>query len=72
MKEFKEKLFFHERIIAGSYLKIIVVARGVAQGARAPSIEMPPLQIFDKKALFLHFQFLLASLRTTVHAYNSN
>ena len=25
-----------------------------------------------KKALFLHFQFLLASLRLTVHAYNSN
>ena len=25
-----------------------------------------------KKVLFLHFQFLLASLRTTVHAYNSN
>ena len=26
-----------------------------------------------KKSLkFLHFQFLLASLRTTVHAYNSN
>ena len=25
-----------------------------------------------KKALFLHFQFLLTSLRTTVHAYNSN
>ena len=25
-----------------------------------------------KKALFLHFQFLLASLRTTVHAHNSN
>ena len=25
-----------------------------------------------KKALFLLFQFLLASLRKTVHAYNSN
>ena len=25
-----------------------------------------------KKVLFLHFQFLLASLRTTVHAHNSN
>ena len=25
-----------------------------------------------KKVLFLHFQFLLASLRTTVHAYTSN
>ena len=26
----------------------------------------------DKKALFLHFHFLLASLRTTIHAYTSN
>ena len=25
-----------------------------------------------KKTLVLHFQFLLASLRTTVHAHNSN
>ena len=25
-----------------------------------------------KKVLFFHFQFLLASLRTTVYAYNSN
>ena len=25
-----------------------------------------------KKVLFLHFQFLLASLRTTVHAFHSN
>ena len=25
-----------------------------------------------KKVLFLHFQFLSASLRTTVHAHNSN
>ena len=25
-----------------------------------------------KKVLFLHFQFLLASLRTTVHAHNNN
>ena len=25
-----------------------------------------------KKALFLHFQFLLAFLRTTVHTYTSN
>ena len=25
-----------------------------------------------KKVLFLHFQFLVASLRRTVHAHNSN
>ena len=29
---------------AQSYLKIIGVARRVAQGARAPSIEMPPIK----------------------------
>ena len=39
---------------------------GVAQEARAPSIEMPPMTKFDKKVLFLYFQFLLASLRTAV------
>ena len=26
----------------------------------------------DKKALLFYFQFVSASLRTTVHAYNSN
>ena len=58
---------------ARSYLKIIGVARGVAQGARDLSIEMPPMtKIRQNKNLFLHFQFLLASLRTTVHAYNGN
>ena len=43
----------------------------LTQGARAPSIEMPPMTKFDKKALFLDFQFLLASLLATVHAHNS-
>ena len=47
-------------------------SQGVVEGTRAPSIKMPPMEKFVKKALFLHFQFLLASLRTTVHAYNSN
>ena len=47
-------------------------SQGLAQGARAPSIEMPPMTKILQKALFFHFQFLLASLRTTVHAYNSN
>ena len=41
--------------------------QGVALAAQAPPIEMPPMtKKIDKKALFLHFQFLLASLRTTV------
>ena len=47
-------------------------SQGVAEGTRAPSIKMHQWQKFVKKALFLHFQFLLASLRTTVHANNSN
>ena len=39
--------------------------------ARAPSIAMPLMTtIYQKKPVFS--QFLLASLRTTVHAYNSN
>ena len=46
-------------------------SQGVTQRARALSIEMPPMTKFDKKALFLHFQFLLASLLATVHAHNS-
>ena len=45
---------------------------GVAEGTRAPSMKMPPMTKICQKTLFLHFQFLLASLRTTVHAYNSN
>ena len=32
-------------------------SQGVAQGARAPSIKMPPMTKIYKKALFLHFQF---------------
>ena len=47
-------------------------SQGVAEGARAPSIEMPPIIKICQKTLLLHFQFLLASLRTTVLAYNSN
>ena len=39
---------------------------GVAQGAGAPSIEMPPMTKIHQKALFHHFQFVLASF-----AYNS-
>ena len=45
-------------------------SQGEAQGARPfPPIEIPPM---TKILLFLQFQFLLASSRATVHAYNSN
>ena len=47
-------------------------SQGVAEETRAPLIKLPPMTKFVKKALFLHFQFLLASLRTSIHAYNSN
>ena len=40
--------------------------QGVAQGARAPSIEMPPMTKICQKTLFLHCQFFFSIL-----AYNS-
>ena len=46
-------------------------SQGDDPGGPGPSIKMPPMTKFDKKALFLHFQFLLASLLATVHARNS-
>ena len=65
--------FLWKNFRARCYLKIIGVARRVAQGARIPSIEMQPMTtIWQKFSLFLDFQFLLASLRTTVNSHNSN
>ena len=46
--------------------------QGVAEGTRAPLIEMPPMTKICQKSLVSYFKFLLASLRTSVHAYNSN
>ena len=37
-----------------------------------PPIEMPLMIIMGQKVLFLHLQFFLASLQTTVLAYHSN
>ena len=45
---------------------------GVAEGTRHPQSKCRQWQKVVKKALFRHFQFLLASLRTTVPAYKSN
>ena len=39
-------------------------SQGGGTGAWAPSIEMPPMTKIYQKNLFLHFQFLLASLPT--------
>ena len=47
-------------------------SQGVAEGTRAPLIKMPPMTKICQKALFFHFQFLLASLPTSVLAYNNN
>ena len=47
--------------------RAIGVASGGAQGTRPPLIEMPPMiKMSQKRLLFLQFQFLSASLRTTV------
>ena len=35
--------FYKKNLKAQTYLKIKGVAKGVAQGTRAPSIEMPPV-----------------------------
>ena len=45
-------------------------SQGVAEGTRAHLIKMPPMT--KVRQSLVHFQFLLASLRTSVHAYNSN
>ena len=47
-------------------------SQGGGPGTRAPSIEMQVMTKILQKTLFLHFQFLFASLCTAVHAYNSN
>ena len=71
----KYKLKYRNQIITkhacGKVLRYISVARG-GQGAR-PSIEMlPMIKMSQKRLLFLQFEFLSASSRTTVHAYKSN
>ena len=47
-------------------------SQGVSKGSGPPQSKCHQWQKFNKKALFLHFQFLLASLRTTTPAYNGN
>ena len=47
-------------------------SQGGGPGARAPSIDMTPMTKIYQKNFFLHFQFLLASLGTTVRVYYSN
>ena len=42
------------------------------QGARPPIEMLPMIKMSQKRLLFLQFEFLSASSRTTVHAYKSN
>ena len=58
--------FLWKNLRAWSYLKIIGVARGVAQGARAPSIEMLPMTKIYQKNLVSSF-----SVSFSIFAYNS-
>ena len=53
-------------------LRYISVARGGGQGARPPIAMLPMIKVSKKRLLFLQFEFLSASLRTTLHAYSSN
>ena len=51
----------------------IGIARGGPGGLVTPPNEMlPMIKMSQKRLSFLQFQFLLASLRTTVQTYNSN
>ena len=62
----------HKILISQNSIELTII--GVARGglvAPPPSIEMPSIKKNVTKK-FLHFQFLLASPRTTVHAYNRN
>ena len=45
---------------------------GGGQGARLPIEMLPMIKMSQKRLLFLQFEFLSASSRTTVHAYKSN
>ena len=56
----------------GFLIKLSIFTIGIAEGAQGarPSIEMPPMKKRRQNLLFPQFQFLLAFLRTKVHAYN--
>ena len=65
--------FFMKELIGGAILsQNHWRIQGLAEGTLAPLIKMPPMTRPVKTALFLYFQFLLASLRRSVHAYNKN
>ena len=55
-------------------LRYISVARGEGGGAGGPppNCNAPNDKNVKKKLLFLQFEFLSASSRTTLHAYSSN
>ena len=54
------------------FAKISTIYRRI-QAPPPPPIEMlPMIKMSQKRLLFRLFQFLLATSRTTVHAYNGN
>ena len=62
--------FFMKELIRGAILsQNHWHSQEVAEGTRAHLIKMPPMTKICQKSL-VNFQFLLASLRTSVHAYN--
>ena len=64
--DFTLNVFLSKNLKARSYLKIIGVAKGVAQGARASLIEMPPMTKIWQKNLVSSF-----SVSFGIFAYNS-
>ena len=52
--------------------RVIGVVSGGLRGLAPPMEMLPIIKMSQKRLMFFQFQLLLASSRTTVHAYNSN
>ena len=66
-------IFFMKELIRGAILsQNHRRSQGVAEGTRAPLIKMPQMTRICQKSLVSSFSVSLASLRTSVQAYNSN
>ena len=67
-------VFLTVNVILKFFLPKLILFIGVSRRpGPPPPIEMlPMIRMSQKRLLFRLFQFLLATLRTTVHAYNGN
>ena len=67
-------MFFLRKNLVGerSCLKIVGLARGVAEETRTTLIKMPPMTKICQKSLVSSFSVSLVFLRTSVQAYYSN